>query len=284
MLVWLSGARCRLFAYGPADATASPNRHLLPHLNPHWFYPSGTGLFWLSWKRGHNGCSSTSLWGLMPSPSCRWSLRCCVFWLSVCLCIRMCVYYLYLWRGRPLVLQLITKLGPVCWCYNLLWGMRVTRVAVYRRYTNGLTEWTVNSGNTTLCVNQNVHILFLNNSMKTSVNLNRFDVHKWFRTYLPYLTKCHTVPCEMQSSCIWSKLCCFPPKSEGFSITSCFVIWLTNFGQAASRELSFLCYFVLRYCFNQLVEMSTVLCWNAAHCERAENGCRVLVDNVVYIT
>jgi len=102
--------------------------------------------------------------------------------------------------------------------------MRVTRVAVYRRYTNGLTEWTVNSGNTTLCVNQNVHILFLNNSMKTSVSLNRFDVHKWFRTYLPYLTKCHTVPCEMQSSCIWSKLCCFPPKSEGFSITSCFVM------------------------------------------------------------
>ena len=34
----LSGARCRLFAYGPADATAVPKpRHLLPHLHPDWF-------------------------------------------------------------------------------------------------------------------------------------------------------------------------------------------------------------------------------------------------------
>jgi len=41
---YLSGARCRLFAYGPADATASQNPlHLLPHLNPDWFYLSGTG-------------------------------------------------------------------------------------------------------------------------------------------------------------------------------------------------------------------------------------------------
>ena len=31
----LLGARCRLFAYGPADAATSPN--LLLHLNPDWF-------------------------------------------------------------------------------------------------------------------------------------------------------------------------------------------------------------------------------------------------------
>ena len=50
---YLSGARCRLFAYGPADATASQNPgHLLRHLNPDWFYLSGTGLPRLSWKRG----------------------------------------------------------------------------------------------------------------------------------------------------------------------------------------------------------------------------------------
>jgi len=37
---YLSGARCRLFAYGPADATAiSKPHHLLPHLNPDWFLP-----------------------------------------------------------------------------------------------------------------------------------------------------------------------------------------------------------------------------------------------------
>ena len=44
---------CRLFAYGPANATAIPKpHHLLPHLNPDWFYLSGIGLPRLSWKRG----------------------------------------------------------------------------------------------------------------------------------------------------------------------------------------------------------------------------------------
>jgi len=38
---------------GPADATAIPKPHrLLPHLNPDWFYLSGTGLSSLSWKTG----------------------------------------------------------------------------------------------------------------------------------------------------------------------------------------------------------------------------------------
>jgi len=39
----LSGAGCRLFAYGSADAIPKPN-HPLPHLNLDWFYLSGTGL------------------------------------------------------------------------------------------------------------------------------------------------------------------------------------------------------------------------------------------------
>ena len=47
---YLSGARCRLFEYSPADATAS--RCLLPHLNSDWFYLSGTSLPRFSWKRG----------------------------------------------------------------------------------------------------------------------------------------------------------------------------------------------------------------------------------------
>ena len=59
---YLSGARCRLFAYGPADATAIPKpHHLLPHLNPDWFYLSP---FWYQLtqvvleKRPLNGCGS----------------------------------------------------------------------------------------------------------------------------------------------------------------------------------------------------------------------------------
>ena len=55
-LVWCgyaSGARRRLFAHGPADATAiQKHHHLLPHLNPDWFHLSGIGLPTLSRKRG----------------------------------------------------------------------------------------------------------------------------------------------------------------------------------------------------------------------------------------
>ena len=49
---YLSGARCRLFAYGPADATSCIPKpdHLLPHLNPDWFYLFGTSLPRLFWK------------------------------------------------------------------------------------------------------------------------------------------------------------------------------------------------------------------------------------------
>ena len=50
---YLSGARCILFAYGPADATASQNLSSLRYLNSDWFYLSATGLPKLSWKRGH---------------------------------------------------------------------------------------------------------------------------------------------------------------------------------------------------------------------------------------
>ena len=50
---YLSAARCRLFAYGPPDATAIPKPpNLLSHFNPDWFYLSGTGLPRLSWKSG----------------------------------------------------------------------------------------------------------------------------------------------------------------------------------------------------------------------------------------
>ena len=59
---------CRLFAYGPADATAIPKRyHLLPHLNQDWFYLSDIGFPRLFWKRGHwmgvvvQRCNGTTL-------------------------------------------------------------------------------------------------------------------------------------------------------------------------------------------------------------------------------
>ena len=58
---YLSGARCGLFAFGPADATAIQKpHHLLPHLNPDWFYLCGTSVPWLSWKEAVKRCNSSS--------------------------------------------------------------------------------------------------------------------------------------------------------------------------------------------------------------------------------
>jgi len=64
---YLSGPMYRLFAYGPADATVVPKPHrLLPHLNPDWFYFSGTGLPRLSWeKKPLNECSSNCRCGFV---------------------------------------------------------------------------------------------------------------------------------------------------------------------------------------------------------------------------
>jgi len=57
----MSGARSRLFAYGPADATAVPKpRHLLPHLNPDWIYH-----FWYRFTQVVCGCPSGAWYRLL---------------------------------------------------------------------------------------------------------------------------------------------------------------------------------------------------------------------------
>jgi len=48
---YLSAARCKWFAYGPADATATPSSLAL--LKSGWFKPSGASSPRMSWKRGH---------------------------------------------------------------------------------------------------------------------------------------------------------------------------------------------------------------------------------------
>ena len=54
---YLSGARCKWFAHGPADATATPSS--LASLKSRMIYLSGAGLPRLSWKkRPLNRCSS----------------------------------------------------------------------------------------------------------------------------------------------------------------------------------------------------------------------------------
>jgi len=54
----LSGVRCRLFAYGPADATAVPKPHQTPQFKSSLVSLSGTSLPSLVTKRPLNGCSS----------------------------------------------------------------------------------------------------------------------------------------------------------------------------------------------------------------------------------
>ena len=51
---YLSRARCKWFAYGSADATATPSS--LASAKSRMVYPSGTGLPRLSWKRPLNVC------------------------------------------------------------------------------------------------------------------------------------------------------------------------------------------------------------------------------------
>jgi len=55
---YLSGVRCRLFAYGPANATAIPKaHHLLPPVNPDWFTFLVVAYPGCPEKRPLNGCS-----------------------------------------------------------------------------------------------------------------------------------------------------------------------------------------------------------------------------------
>jgi len=53
---YLSGARCKLFAYGSADATATPTS--LAAVKSDWFSLSGASLPRLSWKEAINRCLS----------------------------------------------------------------------------------------------------------------------------------------------------------------------------------------------------------------------------------
>ena len=55
---YLSGARCKWFAYGPADATATPSS--LAPVKSRMVYLSGAALPRLSWNRPLNGRSSIS--------------------------------------------------------------------------------------------------------------------------------------------------------------------------------------------------------------------------------
>ena len=92
----LSGARCRLFAYGPADATASPRPHLSSSLVlPFWYWLTQVVLE----KRPLNGCSSSNI-------------LCCIL-----LATRYCYAFVDIWY-LP-----VRLMNVVCWLKYLysLW-------------------------------------------------------------------------------------------------------------------------------------------------------------------
>ena len=65
---YLSGARCRLFAYGPADPTAIPKpHHLLPHTHP--FSSPFSGTTWVSrYQKGKTNLDFTEA----RDSECQW--------------------------------------------------------------------------------------------------------------------------------------------------------------------------------------------------------------------
>ena len=93
-----SEVRCRLFAYGPADATVSLKSHqLFSRLNPDWFYLSDTGLIYrvVLEKRSLNGCSVAAAAAAVVVPILLllgriiWqdATHCYRLWVCVCLLV-----------------------------------------------------------------------------------------------------------------------------------------------------------------------------------------------------
>ena len=122
----LSGARCTLFAYGPADATAIPKpHHLLPHLNPDWLYLSCTNLPRLSWKRGRlTGVIVVVVIYLFDQCGCyggEWSTRPAGELQSIQ--VQLC-HFLSVCLSANISLKLPVCVCDQCGCYN---GERSTR-------------------------------------------------------------------------------------------------------------------------------------------------------------
>jgi len=113
-----------LFVYGPADATAIPKpHHLLPHLNPDWFYLSCTSFafssltLFVGWLEGHLACKKLS--GGVLAWLSDWSeLQTCI-WPSGCHChslslasVKQIGFY------RTMLCIRSTSHGPVSVCHK----------------------------------------------------------------------------------------------------------------------------------------------------------------------
>ena len=101
---YLSGVRCRLFACSSWCHGIPKPHNLLPHLNPDWFYLSGTGWPRLSWKRG---CEM----GVVVVPCSVWLANCRWSWPLISAN----------WKVRP-VNQIVwfALFAPVLnWCYRI---------------------------------------------------------------------------------------------------------------------------------------------------------------------
>ena len=171
---YLSGARCRLFAFGPADATAIPKlHHLLPHLNRDWFYLSGMSLPRLSCKkRPLNWCSSSSC--------------CCCWYYSHCY-TRPATSQL-----QPLVLDGPIATGVV-WsvclsgCVSLCWSqLYMSPVKTAESISTLFLMWTLGAKET-VCYSKVVKY--------TDVAVCKLTCHTTVGTHMPSrLTECYLPP------------------------------------------------------------------------------------------
>ena len=155
---YLSGARCRLFAYGLADSTAIPNpHHLSPYLNSDWFYLCGVlSVLWciqrmaypfafsalmllVERQEGHPSCKKQS-GGVLVWLSV-WSKMLSCIWPSWCHChslslasVKSRLVLPYWYRLTGVVLKKGPLNGCVCVC------VPASQVVLEKRSFNGCSS------------------------------------------------------------------------------------------------------------------------------------------------
>jgi len=130
---------------------------------------------------------------------------------------------------------------------------------------------------------------FLNNSVKNQPiwiicgKQNQEQIsRKRLRIWPPNLRNVIAVPCEIQNSGIWRKLCCFPQNVNSSTIASCFVTWQLKFQTSNIAQVVKnvnLLWYVSSYFYHQSTALSTLIDWlidSSVGIQRILNSLKVL--------
>ena len=156
---YLCGARCKWFAYGPADATATPSS--LAPLKSRMVHISGAGLPRLSWKKGHKTSVAVVVVVKWPNKGLQLSLRRLLVrqitfpvmiailpfpgygWCSCCWCQDSPATFFHVHASTlDIVMIIMAALCNRCghYIFALLHGSQVVGVSqTLRRWTEGAT-------------------------------------------------------------------------------------------------------------------------------------------------